>query len=195
MRSMSRPCGYVTMRAGLAVSELDQRLVQRLKKPRPVGLAERGRAAADTVHARSQIFHNRAGRNRAANARCLKGLAIVGQHLRVRLQASFCQQDIAGDDHAVGLLSRQPACFLRDPVISGVKVIVYHHPLYPRVVGDAKGGIADDAHLRLVSIGNAIDLVFDRAGICIDKDCCAHHYPNSAPRAEMHHRAKSMAKP
>ena len=57
-----------------------------------------------------------------------------------------------------------------DPVVSGVRARSHRHMVKFRIAAGAKAAVADDMNHKTVAARDARDLVFDRAGIAIEKN-------------------------
>ena len=75
-------------------------------------------------------------------------LAIVFQHAGVGFQVTVDEQYVVRDNHR-GLNGGQ-----RNPVVGGVEAVGCDHALQPRVIRDAKRGIANHAHLGAEMLGD-----------------------------------------
>ena len=105
----------------------------------------------------------------AADAGGVEGLAVVAQHRRTRLEAAVGQQDVGGDHDGA-----RP-CILFNPVVRSIETIRDDHAPDPLAHRHAEGAVADHADVHivrgcLVPLGDAVDLLLNRAGIGIDED-------------------------
>ena len=116
-----------------------------------------------------------ASRSRIARASpmlsAVKGLAGGPDRQGPRLQAPAGEHDVGRDHDIAGLY------MIRDPVIGRVEAAAHHLEHDPRVTGDPHPGVGHQGDRQPVPVGDAVDLLFDRARVGVHKNVQHRCFP------------------
>ncbi len=141
-------------------------LIEGGEERRAILRRERARSSGDFT-AGPQVCHQIADRQCHSDGIFREGLPIRRNDLRTGFDAAVRQWNVSCDDD-IAFLST-----FRNPVVGGIHARTSSNALDQRIVRHADEIARDDTDRQPVPLGDAINLVFHRAGVGIDinPDC------------------------